>query len=56
MSLGIICRSDERRRQEDEALRDYGIDPQIATAEQREMADCIGQKTNEAYEDARKLR
>ncbi|MGN0332161.1 MAG: hypothetical protein ACI4D9_03905 [Lachnospiraceae bacterium] len=56
MSVGIICKSDERKRQADEALRDYGIDPHRATAEQREMADCIGQKTNEAYVDAGRLR
>lgn len=56
MSVGIITRSDERNRQRDQALREYGVDPARATAHQRDMADCIAQKTNEAYDDARKAR
>lgn len=56
MSVGIITRSDERNRQRDQALREYGVDPARATAHQRDMADCIAQKTNEAYDDARKVR
>ncbi len=56
MSVGIITRSDERNRQRDQALREYGIDPARATAHQRDMADCISQKTNEAYDEARKVR
>ena len=55
MSVGIICRSDERRRDMNDTLKEYGINPDRATAEQREMADCIGQKTHEAYSDARRL-
>lgn len=54
MAVGIITRSDERNQQRDQALRDYGIDPSRATAHQRDMADCIAQKTNEAYSEARK--
>lgn len=54
MSVGVIVRSDERIRQQNEALRDYGINPARATAHQRDMADCIAQKTNEAYEEARR--
>lgn len=49
MSVGVIIKSDERNRQMNEALRDYGINPSRATAHQRDMADCIAQKTNEAY-------
>lgn len=56
MSVGVITRSDERNRQRDQALREYGVDPARATAHQRDMADCIAQKTNEAYDDARKVR
>lgn len=56
MSVGIITRSDERNRQRDQALHEYGVDPARATAHQRDMADCIAQKTNEAYDDARKVR
>jgi hypothetical protein len=51
----IIIHSDERREQQNEALRDYGIDPRRASSLQREMADCIAQKTNEAYSEAGKV-
>lgn len=44
----------ERHEQRDQALRDYGVDPKRATAAQREMADCIAQKTNEAHEEIRR--
>ena len=44
----------ERRSQRDATLREYGINPERASAAQREMADCIAQKTNEAYAEARK--
>lgn len=54
MSVGIITRNDERNRQRDQALREYGIDPQRATAHQRDMADCIAQETNRAYTEARR--
>lgn len=56
MSVGVIIRSEERNSQRDQALREYGIDPARATAHQRDMADCIAQKTNEAYGEARKAR
>ena len=44
----------ERQEQRDQALRDYGIDPRRATRHQKDMADCIAQKTNEAYKEIRK--
>lgn len=44
----------ERHEQRDQALRDYGVDPKRATATQREMADCIAQKTNEAHEEIKR--
>lgn len=56
MSVAIITRSDERNQQMNQALREYGIDPARATAHQRDAADCIAQKTNEAYGEARKVR
>jgi hypothetical protein len=52
----VIIHSNERRSQRDAALREYGINPQRATSAQRDMADCIAQKTNEAYAEARKRR
>lgn len=53
--VGIICNSDERRQQRNDTLREYGVDPNRATAQQREMADCVAQKTNEAYREAGRL-
>lgn len=52
--MNVIINSDERREQLREALREYGVDPDRASAVQREMADCIAQKTNEALEEARR--
>jgi hypothetical protein len=54
MSVGIVIKSDDRVRQQNEALREYGINPCSATAHQRDMADCIAQKTNEAYSEAQR--
>jgi hypothetical protein len=51
----IIIHGDERHEQQNAALREYGIDPCRASSLQREMADCITQKTNEAYSEARKV-
>ena len=50
----VIIKSDERNEQMNQSLREYGIDPDRATAYERDMADCIAQKTNEAYEEARR--
>ncbi len=55
MAVGIIIRSEERNRQRNEALKEYGINPKRATAHQRDMADCIAQETNRAYAEARKV-
>ena len=52
--MNVIIHSDERKSQRDEALREYCVNPEYATAAQKEMADCIAQKTNEAYEEARR--
>ena len=52
--MNLIIHNDERRSQRDATLREYGINPERASAAQREMADCIAQKTNEAYAEARK--
>lgn len=51
----VIIKSEERIRQQNEALREYGIDPRRASSSQRDMADCVAQKTNEAYKEARKV-
>lgn len=55
MSVSVIIRDDERNRQRDQALREYGIDPARASRYQKDMADCIAQKTNEAYAEAGKI-
>lgn len=49
----VIIHSDERKAEVNRTLRDYGINPDRATKEQKDMADCIAHKTSEAY---RKLR
>ena len=49
----IITVSDLTRRT---VIEKYGINPERATAAQKDMADCIAQKTNEAYADARNIR
>lgn len=51
--MNVIVHSDERKMQRDSALKEYGINPRRATPAQRDMADCIAQKTNEAYKEAR---
>jgi hypothetical protein len=51
----VIIKTDERIQQQNQALKEYGIDPRSATSGQREMADCVAQKTNEAYSQARKV-
>lgn len=56
MSVGVIIHSDERRQQMNSTLREYGVDPQRATSHQRDMADCIAQKTNEAIKQASTIR
>ena len=52
--MNVIIHNDERRSQRDSTLREYGINPERATAAKREMADYNAQKTNEAYAEARK--
>lgn len=50
----IIIHSDERKEEVNRTLRDYGINPENATKMQRDMADCIACKSNEAIKDLRR--
>lgn len=50
----VIIRSDERREKERQTLRDYGVNPDRASKEQRDMADCISCKTDEVYREMRR--
>lgn len=50
----IIIRSDERKEEVNRTLREYGVEPDRATREQRDMADCIAHKTDEAYKELRR--
>lgn len=50
----VIIRNEDRIRQTNQTLKDYGIDPSRATKEQRDMADCIACKSNEAIKDLRR--
>ena len=54
MSANVIIRSDERK-QRDQALKEYGIDPSRASAHQKDMADCIAMETNRAYHEAHRI-
>ena len=50
----VIIHNDDRKSQTNQTLRDYGIDPSRATKEQRDMADCIACKSNEAIKELRR--
>lgn len=52
--MNVIVRSDDRIHQQNETLREYGYSPERASSYERDMADCIAMKTNEAYSEARK--
>lgn len=50
----VIIHSDERNEKINQTLKDYGIDPARASREQRDMADCVSCKTDEAYKELRR--
>jgi hypothetical protein len=50
----VIIHNDERREEVNRTLRDYGINPETATKHQRDMADCVAQKTGEALKELRR--
>lgn len=50
----VIIHNDDRKKQTNQTLRDYGIDPSRATKAQRDMADCIACKSSEAIKDLRR--
>lgn len=50
----VIIHNDERKTETNRTLRDYGINPDRATKAQREMADCIAQKTSETLKKLRR--
>ena len=50
----VIIRDEDRIRQTNQTLRDYGINPSMANKEQIDMADCIACKSNEAIKDLRR--
>lgn len=50
----IIIHNDERKAEVNRTLCDYGINPERATREQRDMADCIANKSSEAIKDLRR--
>lgn len=43
----VIIKSDERRSQEATTLRQYGVNPGLATAQQREWAESISGRTRD---------
>jgi hypothetical protein len=50
----VIIKSDERRQQERETLAHYGVNPDKATAEQRELASAINNGVNTAFNEMRR--
>ncbi|MBQ9871057.1 MAG: hypothetical protein IJM27_03920 [Eubacterium sp.] len=51
----IIIKSDERIRQERETLSQYGVNPDKATSEQRELAAAINSGVNSAIKELRRM-
>ena len=54
MAANVIIHSEERRENIRRTLLDYGVDPACASREQKDMADCISCKTDEAVGNMRK--
>lgn len=50
----IIIKNNERKRQEREILKEYGVNPDRASASQRELAEAINHGTNETYNKMRR--
>ena len=50
----IIIKNNERKRQEREILKEYGVNPDRASGSQRELAEAINHGTNEAYNKMRR--
>lgn len=50
----VIIHSDERKQEINRTLREYGVNPERATKEQRDMADCVAHKTQEAMRELRR--
>lgn len=51
----VIIKSDERKAQTAAVLKAYGVGGANATAAQREAAEHIAVRSNEAYRDLQKL-
>ena len=49
----IIIKSDERRAYEDRVMRSFGVNP--ANREQREAAEIVAARSNEAYKKLKKM-
>ena len=55
--MRVLIRDEEwmiRKAETNRTLRDYGINPEHATKAQRDMADCVAQKTGEACRELRR--
>lgn len=49
----IIIKSDERRAYEDRVMRSFGVNP--ANREQREAAEIVAARSNEAYNNLKRM-
>jgi len=50
----VIIKSEERIRKERETLSQYGVNPDRASAEQRELAAAINNGVNTAFNEMRR--
>ncbi|MBO5610557.1 MAG: hypothetical protein J5929_09365 [Eubacterium sp.] len=50
----IIIKSEERRQQERETLSHFGINPDKATSEQKELASAVNHGYNTAFNELRR--
>lgn len=53
MAAAVHIKSDERKAHEERVMRSFGVDP--ANREQREAAEVIAARSNEAYNDLRRM-
>lgn len=44
----IIIKTNEQRAREKEMLKDFGYDPKYASREERELAEIVARRTDEA--------
>lgn len=49
--MNIVIKTDEQRAREASTLRDFGRDPRTATSEERELAEAITRRSEQAVRE-----